>query len=307
MAKKNYATISSLNSICSFRKDFSYCMNSKCLGCKFCHKELALPPRQKYRSFGLLDIELLYNKSSIEVPLTISKYCEPFATKGSIRNSLGMMTSILEKGGQVILRTSLSDIPSRVFWLMKEYPKDIMLQLRVLTSDSNLGIETRKDLAPKLPLFEDMLNLGKKVSALGVDVALFVDPLIIGVNDSDLIHFIKALSGTSINKIIVKQLFSTQKFKDYLSSIVPRYASYLSEPVGEYFTYETFTLIKELYSALELAEECNIKLSICSNKEFSSLLGYENNCCLFDNANAVYKCGTNIKCPEVLALKGIEE
>ncbi len=300
---KNYATSSSLNSVCVFRKDYSFCVNGSCLGCKFCYKDLTPKPPVKYRTAGLLDIELDYNDSALKVPLTVSRYCDPFYNESAIKNSLYVMEKILRNNGQIILRTAISNIPDEAIDLIKEFPTNVQFQMRVFTGDTAVGIQLREDLAPGFSSFRAIFEKGLQLADLGVDTTLFVDPLILGVNNSDLFYFIKAVSKTKINKIVIKQLFSTPNFKNYLQGFVPRYASLLDKKVGEYYTYDTLELSKSLLPLFEHADSKNVNISVCSNKSLAILLETSENCCLFDNANAIYKSKSNTKHHKIINLK----
>lgn len=303
MAKKNYATVSSCNDTCYFRKDYSYMMNGKCLDCKFCYSKVE-GLNKKARSSSLFDIELEWNDSALKVPVTISRYCDPLYNNTAIKNSIYVMKKILENNGQVIFRTAIHEIPEEIWDLAKEHKDNFMFQGRVFTYDSKLSYALAKAFAPGFSRFSDMLQTMVRFKDLGVETVMYVDPLILGVNEGYVTNMVDDAARVGIKKILIRQLFATDYFKDMLTQFMPRYSSMLSQQLGDYWTYRNEDLLIPIYVLREYIEreEYDIELSLCNNAEIRDLI-CEKNCCLFDKARAVYTSSGNPKRPDIKELK----
>jgi hypothetical protein len=120
-------------------------------------------------------------------------------------------------------------------------------------------------------------------------VAINFDPLILGLNDADLYIIAQQAETLKIKKIVVRQLFATDYFKEFLKSNVGRDCSnLLSERVGPFWTYKTEDLLKTMHGVLLDTKDLDIKFSMCGNKDINPLLNTHSNCCLFNNPNAIY-------------------
>jgi DNA repair photolyase len=303
MVQKNYATTSSCNHTCLFRKDYSYVVNGKCLECKFCYNKVDGLNR-KHRSSALFDIELDWNDSALKVPVTVSRYCDPLHSNTSIKNSIYVIKKILENNGQVIFRTAMHVIPEELYELATTYKDNFMFQGRIFSMDTSLSMALCKTFAPGFSEFKDMINTTIRFKEIGVETSIFMDPFIIGINDGYINDILDSLAANDISKITIRQLFATDFFKSALMQFIPRYSNLLCQKIGDYWTYSNSDLI---YSILLIDEyikrnNYNIRFSICNNSEIRDMCG-ESNCCLFDNANAVYESSGNPKTPKVKELK----
>jgi DNA repair photolyase len=303
MAQKNYATLSSCNHTCLFRKDYSYVINGKCLDCKFCYNKVEGLNR-KHRSSALLDIELEWNDSALKVPITVSRYCDPLYSETSTKNSIYVIKKVLSNNGQVIFRTAKHEIPDEIYDLAKEYKDDFMFQGRVFSNDTNLSQILCNTFCPNFSKFTDMLDTIIKFKDIGVDVSVFLDPYILGINEGFVYEMIDRLADKRIGNITIKQLFATDFFKSILTQFIPRYSALLSQKVGDYWTYQNRDLVYPLMLIKRYIKDhkYDINFSVCNNSEIRDAIGDEN-CCLFSKANAVYESAGNPKHPKIKELK----
>lgn len=303
MAQKNYATVSSCNDTCFFRKDYSYVMNGKCLECKFCYNKIE-GLNKKTRTSSLFDIELEWNDSALKVPVTVSRYCDPLYNEAAARNSIYVIKKILENNGQVIFRTAIHNVPQEIYDLAEKYKDNFMFQGRSFSFDSDLSFALCKAFAPGFSKFGDMLKTIVKFKDIGVDVSLFIDPYILGINEGYVFDMIDAASDAGVSKLTVKQLFATDYFKSILMQFVPRYSSLLTQKLGDYWTYQNEDLLVPIHLIQRYVQEnsYNIELSVCNNAEIRDLI-CSKNCCLYDNAGAIYTPSGNSKRPDIKELK----
>lgn len=290
MEKKNnqiqYATTSNLSMSCPFLKDYSYYTNWKCLDCKFCYSKLDYKPVVKKRYSKFIFDEYRVNPNIFKVPVTISSYCEPFVTDSVTTQSLDIINAFLDHDGQAIIKTAKSNLREDVF---ERLNKDTMFQGRVFTSTDSTSNGIRQALAPGYSNTSDMLELLSKLSKKGVETALLFDPLVIGLNDYYLFDLLDKVQDFGVNKVIIKQLFSTEFFKSYLSLYIgKRYSNALDQETCGYFTYDNILLLSKLYKVFEKAEKKNIYISMCYNKYINKLVNKMDNCCLFEGAKYMY-------------------
>lgn len=287
---KNYATSSSQNKSCYFRCDYSYEVNHKCLDCKFCYSKLAPQPRLKVRVGKLIDIEKDWNRHLYKVPITVSRYCEPFRSAASIRSSIYVMNHVLSNGGQIILRTSLANMPKEAFDLLTKYKNNVQFQPRIsFAEQTTLSKEIKRELSPHTSTAHTLLNQARILSEHGVETAVFFDPLIVDCNVTDLQDICKSLRSFNVSNIIVRQLFATPYFKHFLSMSNKRLALLLTENVGSYSTYKNEVLLKALIPTIDIAADQGLNLSMCCNRQVNEVLGLNINCCLFTKAQHVYE------------------
>jgi len=282
---RNYGTTSSY-SACVFRKDYSYIANGKCLGCLFCYKDIESQPPEKRRLASMLELEGKISPSLYEVPVTLSRYCEPFYNKTSTKHSIYAMKHILENGGQVILRSSQAVLPGEIWELIKDkrYSSNIQYQARFMAASTNTGNVVREMLAPNFSSASDLICTMEKASEF-IDVAMYFDPYIVGINNKDLEQLISEFKPS---KAILRQLFATSKFKDWISFTVSRrFGAMLNIPIVNHWTYSNDILLDSFAEVVEVATKNNTSLSVCGNHFLNSLVA-EDNCCQFSNANAFY-------------------
>lgn len=286
--QKNYATSSSCNRSCYFRKDYSYYVNHHCLGCKFCYNRTTPRHRPKYRTAGLLDIEVLYNDSVLKVPVTVSRYCDPLFSKTSEKNSIEFIEKILSRGGQIIFRTAKHSIPDKIYKIAEEYKDNFMYQGRIFLPTSKTHDIILKDMAPGFSKLNKILECTDIFNSIGNDTALFLDPFIVGINDVCFNDILDQASG-HINKITIRQLFATSFFKEYLRTISRRLSNPLDVSIGQYYTYDNILLFEKISEIVKYIKrnKIDINLAICNNVQLDSIFN-KYNCCMFSNANAVY-------------------
>lgn len=263
---KNYATTTSCTA-CPFKKDYSYYVNSKCLDCKFCYRNGN--PKRRQASLLLKEAEL--NSNLFKAPITISKYCDPFYDKWSTENSLKAIEIIQNNGGQIILRTSRNSLLSKI-----EDTRNIELQCRTITSFENDNI--RAILAPgfESPFVDERFS----------NFSFFFDPLMIGVNDKDLLRLIASKKS---KKIIIRQLFATSYFKEYLSTVAgKRWSSILTQNINGYWTYDNTLLLAAVSHIIEYAIQQNVQISFCGNPTLNQIIGLDVNCCLINNPIGIF-------------------
>lgn len=283
---KNYATSMAFNKTCMLKRDYSYIINGKCLECKFCYKHAVPGTKSKIRMSKMLPLEELTSPSLYKTPITISKYCDPAYGNLALANSIEVARRIIEKGGQVIWKSAkVSSAPAEFI----RFPKQSQLQGRVIAADTKTGEIVRKMIAPNFDNTKAILTHLDLYQRCGLDVAISFDPLILGLNDSDLYIIAHQAAALNIKKIIVKQLFATDYFKTFLTSHVGKdCANLLSERVGPFWTYKSEDLLKTMHGVLLDTKDLDIQFSMCGNKDINSLLNTHSNCCLFDNPNAIY-------------------
>lgn len=271
---KNYATTTTRSSVCSFKCDYSYYTNHECLGCKFCYRLLPHDPKPKKRPANLLNIEKDYNKSLYCTPVTLSRYCDPFANKKFTENSLIAMENILSNGGQIILRTS-QKIPHEGVNILAKYKGSVQLQLRAFSTSSDMSMAIQGELAPSFMPYSLLWDNNWRARLL-CDTALLFDPLILGVNDVDLIRILR---HGSPGKVIIGQLYATPQFKAYLTSVDRTKGALLNQPVGDYWTYDNVDILRAIEPAMVEAAKYDVSVSFCNNKYLNMILGIESNCC----------------------------
>lgn len=275
---KNFATSTSTGA-CPCKFSYNYYMYSACLGCKFCYRKVE---GAKYRTFSphLLDVEKNWNKNLFTSPILISKYCDPLLSPNVTDKSIGAMTYILEMGGYVIFRSAKHDVPDEIYNLAIKYKDHFQYQAKVFCDDSKFGKIIKSEFVPGFSDIGDMVNTYNKFVDLGIDSSVFIYPLIIGINDKMLISIIERFSA---KKVILNQLFSTEKFKLDLSIYGHNISSMLSERTRNYWTYDSGILLRRLTNQILYCLDNDVSISFCNNKVINKILGKENNCCQFES------------------------
>lgn len=291
---KTYCTTSSNNQTCYFRRDYSYYVNGFCLRCRFCYAELKTRQKSKWYWSELIDRELIFNPDLLYVPITVSRYIEPFKNAFFTANAQKFIKYILEHKGQVIIKTC-KEIPESVMEIISPYKDKLMIQLGIFAHDTNLGNNLYKELSPHRPLPTEVYKNAETLVKEGFNVAFSFSPYIIRLNDKDLINVANTADSIGINKIIIKQLFCTDKFRDFLSSrgLNNNIVKLLSQEYKNYTTYNNIDLLESLYYSLSKVKNKNTVFSMCSNKYINSILNNHSNCCLFDNPNGIYNLSIN--------------
>lgn len=296
---KIYCTSTVLSNSCMLPKDYSYATNAKCLECKFCYK-LTHDQKERLHLSKYIEEESRYSENLYLAPILISRYCEPFLNPTYIKHSLFVAQKMIDNGSQVIFRTDGSNLHNdEIITFLKSNNKNVQVQLRVFNDHSTLSGKYIKDtLCPNMALLSngtiyDILILKKH----GVDITLLIDPYIIGVNDIDIKRLVESFNNLGIKKVIIKQLFATEYFTNYLSTMIDRkFTSLLKCQVGRYKTYDTLDLLESLAPLFEFACPRMIDISFCMNKELNEIIGMKyNNCCMFENACGVYDLSQNLQ------------
>lgn len=293
--QKNYATTTSQQQGCYFRRDYSYLINNSCSKCKFCYSNI-YPPLDvidKTRNLQFkISTEIAFSDSFAKSPIVISKNCDPFANKVSRSASYVFMKRVLQQNGQIILKTARRIYYRSLSFLFSYYDKkDILFQLRVICDDTITGAKIREDIAPRFMPLAEQLNQAKELIALGYDVSFIIDPYIIGINDTDTPNIIRKAYDIGVRKFTIKQLFATDYFKKYLlTNIGARYVNILSDYYfDKYYTYDNLVFMNSLLPTLELIKELgDVYIGICCNKTVNELVCNHDNCCCFDNPIGIY-------------------
>lgn len=286
--KKNYATSMCFNNTCMLKRDYSYIINGKCLDCKFCYRHAVPGTKSKVRSATMLEFEEKCSPHLYKVPVTISRYCDPYYSEGSLRNSRAVARRVIAQGGQLIWKSAKASFGPMDFYMSP----NAQMQGRIITADTKTGTIVRKMIAPNFDsTFSILTWLGayRDLSMNRMDVAISFDPLILGLNDADLYIVAQQAAQRGLKKIIVKQLFATDYFKAFLASNVGKDCSnLLTEKVGPFWTYKSELLLQTMHGVLQDTQGLGIEFSMCSNKDINSLLNDSNNCCLFNDPKGIY-------------------
>lgn len=284
---RSYATSQAGNKTCFFKCDYSFFHNHQCLGCKFCYRLISTPYPPKRISPGYIESEKTSNKHLYKVPITVSRYCEPFLNELFTKNSLHVIVNILENNGQVIIRTSQANLPEEIYSLIDKYKEKIMLQFKVAFHTSISASVLKKELCPGYSSWSDIKKTIEKLDTK--HIAILFDPYMIGLNSqSDINNVVIDMAALGLEKLIVSQLFSTYHYRSYLLNTNREIGLKLQESVGDYFTYDNISLLLSLLPTIELCNKHNINLSMCNNKHINQVLGLSTNCCLFDNPDNMY-------------------
>lgn len=284
VTKKAYITTST-GGACGLRYDYSFAINCKCLECVFCYKHLVNRPARKKYVGSLAYIERRYNKHLFSIPITVSRYCDPLYSKDSIHNSYIFCEYVLANGGSVIFKTAIPNIPDKFLQLFEKYSDKVQLQIRLFATNTVYGNIIMSEYCNNFSTFDKFIDVIDNTSC---DKAIVIDPLIIGINDNQVLQIVKHALDYDIKKIIIKQLFSTPYFKTKLSFVSKRYAALLLQNVScNYSTYDNLDIIDSLSTVIEYCNVHDIKLSFCQNATLNKLLGIGHNCCLNDNVKYV--------------------
>lgn len=282
---KVYATTSVINDACYFRKDYSHAINSKCLECKFCYKNVIGKPKERRYLSRYIETEAEYSKELYSAPVVISRYCEPFLNDTFKKHSLYVANNIIENGGQVIFRTS--KLCEEAVMLKACHPNDVHIQLKTfLPYSCRVTDEVQALLAPNMSSFSRLIDTNRCTKL--IDSAI-IDPLIIGVNHHMMRNYVAHLGIAKVRKIIVKQLFATQYFKDFLKKHIDgKFVNMLDVKVGKYYTYRNDVLLYHLIDFFKECEEFYITPTFCMNKELNDAIAtyfrrQPSNCCQFDD------------------------
>jgi DNA repair photolyase len=287
---KNYSTTSSLNDTCIFRRDYSYYVNYKCLDCKFCYRYASEDKGPRRSSASLIRFEEESAPWIYKVPITVSRYCDPLCTPGATRNSLFFSRYVLERGGKVIFRSAKVFDDERFYDILSKHSKSIMYQPRVIFDSSTTSKVSQKIIAPNFDDFDDMMKFSEKVISYNVESAVYFDPIIIGLNNTSVHSVIEKIKDIGINKIIVRQLFATTYFKNWLAiNVSKRFSSMLKNRIGSYYTYDNELLLYYLEPIVSAADKNNVSISVCGNKALNKIIKNDINCCQFDGAGFYYK------------------
>lgn len=275
----NYSTQKILTSGCYHPRDYSYRTNpSTCLECEHCYNKTLKIDKERRRSPIYLNTdELAWNPNLFKEPIIISRFSEPFIDGAQSDASIKAADIIIEQGGKFIFRTAL-DLPSRAVSLLAENKNNSQLQLKFITDIS--GDNIRQELSKKFNTASKQLENGSSlIKNYDIDTVAIFDPFIIGVNDLNCKLLIKELAKNGITKLIIKQLFATDRFIMYLRPRIDRaYTFMLNNFTSGYWTYDNIIFLKYLVPVLEECEKYKINVSICSNKMCNDLV-FGKNCC----------------------------
>lgn len=294
---KAYGTSSVFSDCCMLKRDYSYTMDYNCLDCKFCYatQNKYDCKKIKLRTYKYFLIEKDYFPDMFKVPIVMSRFCDPFYSKGSTNNSIKIAREIFENNGQVILKTSQANIPEEMIELLSSNNKDCLVQLRIISDDSYTGNLVKDTLSPRFSYTKDMFKTAELLKSKNIDVSIFIDPYIIGLN-SHLNKIIETMDKLDIRKLNIKQLFATEKFVRYLvSDLSFAYASLIKNKAGIYYTYNGIDFLKSLLPNIELCDKYNIDIGICFNKEVNKVICKNNNCCLINNPRYLYDITKNFE------------
>jgi DNA repair photolyase len=295
MITKNFSTQTIETSACWFRRDYSYRTNpNTCLECEFCYKYATGDPERRRSSSYIDTNEKFHSKTIFKTPVVISRFCEPFVDGAGCEASINVAEKCLANNCQFIIKTALS-VPEKLVNIMSDNKDKAYCQLRFVGSDSVIGMFVTNELAPKFLKPSDQLEQCSKMVKLGINTAALIDPFIIGVNDINSRDLVKQIAATGVKKLIVKQLFSTDRFLQFLKLRVDRkYTSLLCDNTSGYWTYDSYKFLYYLYPVLEECEKYGIKLSTCSNRTINELICGDSNCCQLENPMGYYDKNGNI-------------
>lgn len=274
--KDNAQALSRIYSSCLWPYDYSYYNSSPCANCKFC----SINKRPNNIKITWCKSWHMRKKSNyahlLEMPLIISRYCDPLSGVNVYKHSYNIMRYVLEKGGKIIFRTTQNDLPDTLIKLMKQYTNNIQYQPKLFATDSAYGKIIRQELCCKRSSYTDMKIAMQQVSDLGIHVVPFISDLILKVNDEEIIKIINDLSSM-YNKFIVRQVFATLEFKSYLINISQSIGKLLNHNVNSLFTYDSVDIIDIFLSQLNNEK---VFVSFCGNFHLNKLLNI-NNCCFY--------------------------
>lgn len=289
----DYAT-SSVTSKCYMRLDYSYYIGGECNECVFCYRRIDGFKKYKIHA-GYLNREVKLREEIFDVPIIISKNCDPLVDEACIKHSYTVMKTILESNGYIIFRSALHNIPKHIFDILVEYKHRVMYQPHIFCEMNSFTAPFIKSFCPKYSLYNDILETMTKFIDNGVDVALYIDPIILGINNEHLIDTIKKAKDIGCKKVIIKQLFSTLYFLEYLSLINKKFVLKLTEETFGYYTYNSDLLLQELFPIIEYCHNEGIKLSLCGNLYISKMLIGNENCCLFNDPYKIHNPYVRVK------------
>ena len=286
-SNSGYATSQAGNKTCFFKCDYSFYHSHSCLKCKFCYRLIPSSPTPLKKLSGYLKGEAEHHESLYQVPVIVSRYCEPFLNETFTRHSMYVINNILTNGGKIIVRTSRSVLPDELYALIETFHEKIMIQFRVAFHNSNSAKIIKKELCPGWSEWNDIANT---LTKLECQKGILFDPYIIGLNSqSDIANVVTDMAQIGVNKLIITQLFATPKFRSYLLNTNKEIGLKLQESVGNYFTYDNLHLLSSLLPTIERCFKDNIKVSMCNNKHINQVLGLETNCCLFEKPEFMYE------------------
>ena len=289
MLTKNFSTQTVESSSCWFRRDYSYRTNpTTCLKCEFCYKHSTGDPERR-RSASYIDKnEAFHSKTIFKTPVIISRFCEPFTDGASTDASVVVAEKCIENNCQFIFKTAL-ELPSKAVNLLKDNKKNSQCQLRFVSSETKSGSQIAQLLSPGFIHANDQLYQAEMLVKAGVDVVAIFDPFIIGVNDMHLKRLVYHLYGNGVKKLVIKQLFATEYFLQYLKfRIDRRFTNLLGISTSGYWTYSNLDYLTALFPILEACSECKISVSLCSNRAVNEIVYGNENCCQFDNPIGFY-------------------
>lgn len=294
--KINYATNTNNNSACYFRKDYSYNINrKKCLDCSFCYSKGDKRALRK-NFYYYLDYEQNINTDLYKIPITISRYIDPNLNEQVFKNSSMAVKKILENNGQVIYKSGLvHDFPEIVKLTNNN---SFMYQGRVCSSDNVIGRKVKELIAPNFSNPEDIISdiINKRNLYKNIQFAVIFDPLIIGLNDSDLRNIIRLCAKNKINKIIISQLISTDYFKRFLlKNTTHQIANLLEVRIGRFWTYDNEKILYNIYDIIKEGIDLGVSISFCNNRQLNNLISNHTNCCQFDNPHNTYIVKKDLK------------
>jgi DNA repair photolyase len=223
--------------------------------------------------------ELAFNPKIFEKPIIISRFSDPFLAGAQTEASIKAAEIILRNGGKVIFKTAM-DMPEEALKLIESNKDRCQVQLRFVSDHTiHFGGVIERELAPGFNSAADQLFNAHNLVAKGIDVAAIFDPFIIGINNIHCKNLVKQLAQDGVKKLIIKQLFATDEFLNYLKLRVDRgYTSLLNVETSGYWTYDNISLMKFLVPVLEECGKREVFVSICNNKALNDLI-FGRNCC----------------------------
>lgn len=301
---KKYVTTTIHHNGCYFKKDFSALWNSSCLDCEFCYKNI--PNRHllenKVQCYDkAIESEKYYSTTLFKTPIVVSRLVDPLIRKYPFYKShldvynttRKFLNEVLVKNnGQIIFKTSQEDIPDDLVRFFVEHKDDVLIQLRVFNDTTTVGETIRGFIAPNFSPTILLLKKAEYLLSLGLDVAIIIDPYIIGINNYDVIYIIEKFYNIGIKKFIIKQLFATEYFKGILSNYVDsKYIKILCDNYfNKYYSYDNLVFLDSLQPILKYIDSADdLYFSICCNSVANSLICKHDNCCLFDNPIGDYR------------------
>ena len=302
---------------CYFRLKFDSALGGDCHKCKYCYRTGLL---NNNNSIGRANNNKLYadikylerllqmasetdldkpkNDDSDEVkviyqlqqkmPVRFGSMCDPFDPDNDVKALTIQAIDLMNRYNHPYLIYTKNDFTTNpeVIRRLKQSGKDVLIHISLSNLDDKNGFV----LESKAPSCFQRLQAIKTLIENKVPVVLRIAPIILGVNDKDVIKLMIIFKAIGGKKVVIEELRIGAEFKTFLEKHYPQAIKFFpKEPKWNYYRYDESIIKPKFEEFVDGAKKLDFEIAICGNHQLENELCNNDNCCLFDNPQIKFR------------------